>query len=247
MSRDAIAYRLRESRRARHVLLRVTPHDGLEVIVPRGFDVTKVPGVLERQEEWIRGALERAERQRRRAQPAPVWEIPPRIELPAVGIAWQVSARETDGRWVAVRTVGPTQLEIVGRITDAPTCRKVLAKWLVRQAQEHLIPQVQALSRQIGLRYSRVSVRLQRTRWGSCSPGGAISLNARLLFLPPPLVAYVLVHELCHTMEPNHSEEFWQLVQRHCPVYRRLRTELRTAWKLVPRWAFDDRYQRVPG
>jgi predicted metal-dependent hydrolase len=243
----SIAYRLRESPRARHVLLRVTLHDGFEVIVPRGFDVTTIPAVLARHAAWIQSALERTAQQRRGAQPAPVWEIPPQIELPAVGITWEVSGRETEGGWVAVRTASPTRLEMAGQITDESTCRKALARWLVRQAQEHLTPQLQALGRQTGLHHTRVSVRLQRTRWGSCSRDGAISLNARLLFLPPPLVEYVLVHELCHTITPNHSEAFWELVQRHAPDYRKRRAELRAAWRLVPCWAFGARSQQVPG
>ena len=247
MTGGDIAYRLRESPRARHVRLRVTLRDGLEIVVPKGFDLTRVPQVLERGRAWIRAALARSEEQRRTAPAEPVWRIPPQIELPAVGVRWDVSARETGGPHVTVRTTGLDRLELVGRICETQGCRAALARWLVRQAHTHLLPHLQAVSRQTGLRYTRVSVRQQRTRWGSCSRAGAVSLNARLLFLPPHLVAYVMVHELCHTVEPNHAAAFWRLVQRHCPEYGRRRIELRAAWRLVPSWASDGHHQEMPG
>jgi len=247
MTEGAIAYRLRESPRARHVRLRVTLRDGLEIVVPKGFDLTRVPQVLERGHAWIRAALARAEHQRRTAPPEPVWRIPLQIELPAVGVSWHVSARETGGPQVTVHTTGLDRLELAGRICEAQGCRAALARWLVRQAHTHLLPQLQAVSRQTGLRYTRVSVRRQKTRWGSCSRAGAVSLNARLLFLPPHLVAYVLVHELCHTVELSHATAFWRLVQRHCPDYGRRRIELRAAWRLVPFWASERHHQEMPG
>lgn len=107
----------------------------------------------------------------------------------------------------------------------------------MREARARLVPRVQALSLALGLAYRRVSLRCQKTRWGSCSRDGAISLNARLLFLPPELVEYVLIHELCHLAHLNHSKRFWALVARHCPDFRARDRRLRGMWAHVPRWA----------
>ena len=71
----------------------------------------------------------------------------------------------------------------------------------------------------------------------ACSTRGTISLNYKLLFLPRPLVRYVLLHELCHTRQSNHGVAFWALVAQHAPDYRRLRAELRRAGPCVPEWA----------
>jgi predicted metal-dependent hydrolase len=112
-----------------------------------------------------------------------------------------------------------------------------LSRWLVREAREYLVPRLQQLALHTGLRFRAVQVRRQRTRWGSCSRYGDISLNAKLLFLPPALADYVLLHELCHTVEMNHSKRFWAQVARYCADYRAQDAALREHWHCVPRWA----------
>lgn len=76
-------------------------------------------------------------------------------------------------------------------------------------------------------RYVRISVRNQTTRWGSCSSRQILNFNYRLFFLPEHLADYVIVHELCHLAEMNHSRKFWQLVARTIPDYRKRHRELR--------------------
>ncbi len=78
-----------------------------------------------------------------------------------------------------------------------------------------------------GHTYGRVSVRNTSTRWGSCSRKGNLNFNYRIIFLPEHLCNYVVVHELCHLKEFNHSRAFWQLVSRRCPDYQKNRAELR--------------------
>lgn len=86
---------------------------------------------------------------------------------------------------------------------------------------------IASFNRVYGFTITGLSIRDQKTRWGSCSSKGNISINYRIVFLSPRLQDYLIVHELCHLEELNHSPRFWALVERTLPDYRQLRHELR--------------------
>ncbi|MBF0628815.1 MAG: M48 family metallopeptidase [Magnetococcales bacterium] len=102
-----------------------------------------------------------------------------------------------------------------------------LERWYRLQAHRHLTMRLRHWSEQMGVTVSRVTIRGQTTRWGSCSSRGSINLNWQLMLLPGRLVDYVLVHELCHRLEMNHSPAFWMRVGAVLPEYERLKTELK--------------------
>jgi predicted metal-dependent hydrolase len=237
MNEALFDYRVRVSPKAKNLRLRVTVQKGLEVVVPRGYDQTKIPQLLERKKHWIREALRRADDNRKFFEPEPVWRLPIQIKFQAIGAVWHVEQKESEVDWVAVREVGDGRISIFGCIDDERACREALGRWLMRQTRDNLVPRLESLSSRTGLKYRRVFVRRQRTRWASCSRHQSVSLNVKLLFLSPPLVDYVIIHELCHVKELNHSDRFWELVGHHCPDYRALDAQLRSMWKTVPRWA----------
>lgn len=230
-------YRLRRNPRGRNVRLRVTRQRGLEVIIPKGYDASKVPVLLERKRVWIRVALDRVESLRKFFEPQPNWRPPLQIKLDAIGTTWHVVTKETKVPWVAVRDLDQHRLLVFGNIGDQKACRAALTRWLMRQTRAHLVPRLQSIGLKTRLHYRRAYIKRQKTRWASCSKHKTISLNVKLLFLPSVLVEYVLIHELCHVAVMNHSKEFWDLVQRHCPDYRTRDRRLRDMWKVVPRWA----------
>jgi predicted metal-dependent hydrolase len=237
MSDALFDYRLRHNPRGRNIRLRVTRQRGLEVIVPKNYDATKIPLLLERKKQWIRAALERQENLRKFFEPEPRWRPPLQIKLPAIGVMWHVVAKETHVEWVAVRELDDERLLVFGKIGDEKACRAALTRWLMRQTRANLIPRLQAIGLKTQLRYRRACIKRQRTRWASCSKHRTISLNVKLLFLPPEIVDYVMIHELCHIAVMNHSRAFWNLVRHHCPEYRSRDNRLRDMWKVVPRWA----------
>ena len=118
------------------------------------------------------------------------------------------------------------ELEVVVRAAEQSAVRRLLEAWFRDRAMELLPLRLAPLAEALDVSYSRVSVRAQRTRWGSCSSRGTISLNWRLVLLPPRLCDYVLVHELAHLREMNHGPRFWALVARLVPDYRERRRSL---------------------
>lgn len=230
-------YTLRVSPRARVVRLCVSPHRGLEIVVPRWFNRKNLPEVLSEKSAWIARALERVRSQREELLAASVWQLPQRIVFRAVDLEWEVRARATPAKRLSINYHRPGLIEIQGPVEDEALGRHLLGRFLVVQAEAHLPRLLANVSRSTGLTYRRVSIRSQRSRWGSCSAQKAVSLNAALMFLPYHLTRYVLVHELCHTVHLNHSTRFWALVEKHYPEYHTAEREMRDARDFVPSWA----------
>lgn len=147
-----------------------------------------------------------------------------RVTIPRGGS--QREAREFAERqrqWIDKHRNQIAQEQARVRDTAAP---EVEREWRARAARE-LPARLLELADAHGLRVDRVSVRNQRWRWGSCSRSGHICLNWRLAQMPPPIRDYVMIHELMHLKQMNHSPKFWQLVARACPDYEAARQWLR--------------------
>ncbi len=231
---DLPEYTVRESTRAKHVRLRVSTHDGLIVVVPKQFDHAQIPGILVEKKRWLDSAM--AELERRRELMEPVDELPERIALRAIGEDWAVEQREEERSSVRITEHVDSWLRIRGKIDVPDLWRSALRRWVVGKAKQRLVPWLEAVAEEHGFQVGRVCIRCQKTRWGSHSKRGTISLNAQLLFVPTELVRYVFLHELCHSVHLDHSARFWDLLRQHEPQTDRLRQELRTAWRYVPGW-----------
>src|SRR5207249_9389511 len=95
-----------------------------------------------------------------------------------------------------------------------------LERWYRRAAREEIVPRLDVAAAAVGRPYTSLTIRNQRTRWGSCSVAGAMSFNWRLLLAPEPILDYVVWHEACHLLVMDHSPRFWRLLERHLPGYR---------------------------
>ena len=98
---------------------------------------------------------------------------------------------------------------------------------LAARAKEYIPQRAAYFSPQVGVSYGRITIRSQHTRWGSCSAGGNLNFNCLLMLAPPEVLDYVVVHELCHRRELNHSPRFWAEVERILPQYREQRRWLK--------------------
>ncbi len=232
---DDLAYTIRISPRARRVALRVMPHGAVEVVLPRGVSHALVPEFVARNRDWI--AQTRA-RLHAASRVAPEMNVtrPGKIVLAAIGEIWRVDYQTTATR-TRVRT-GETILCLPDG--DNEEVRAGLRRWLHRRAVACLEPWLRRLAHEYNFAVNKVSIRAQRSRWGSCSSKGNVNLNSRLLFLAPEVVHYLLVHELCHTVHLNHSPEYWTLVEQLEPRWKLLDRRLREGFHEVPLWAYPD-------
>jgi predicted metal-dependent hydrolase len=226
---------IRESRRARYLTLRLLPPHTLELVVPRGTRAAEVSAFVREHRQWI----EDARRELANSRPVRSEGLPATIELRAIGKSWHVEYRRTPLGAARYR-VRDAMLEVSTAEANGRGANDALRNWLLDEADYHLAPWLLRESHVIGRRPRSVQVRLQRTRWGSCSNSGTVSLNAALLFLEPPVVRYLFVHELCHLIALNHSRRFWAAVARYEPNYEALDRRLSEAWHEIPLWAHPE-------
>ena len=105
---------------------------------------------------------------------------------------------------------------------------------LAEKALEYIPKRVSYFAKQIGVTYGKITIRNQKTRWGSCSSKGNLNFNCLLMLTPPEVIDYVVVHELCHRKEMNHSDAFWKEVETVLPDYREQKRWLKeNGWKLM--------------
>lgn len=236
MSGSDSNYRILISPRGRNVYLKISLPDGLTVSVPRGFDLSRIPAILEKKRKWIEARLRRLSALSDPAARAPLAVSPDKIELPALGESWRIEYLSTNTRRIGVTVEQPGQLTVYGAIADHDACLEVLKRWLRRRTREEIVPWLVLLAGQCGFTCGEVLVRGQKTRWASCSSKGTIALSYKLLFLERHLVRYVLLHELCHTVCMDHSPRFWTLLGRFEPECKAFRRRMREDWKQIPAW-----------
>ncbi len=234
---EPIGYRIRRSPRARNVRLRLSARDGLTVVVPKGFDLRRLPAIVEGKRDWIHSHLRRWSAAEESLDRESVEPLPERLDLPALGESWCIEYRPTRTRRIGVLIEGPGRLAVYGAVQDPEACREAMKRWLHLRAREELAPWLAQLARQHGFEFKEIHIRGQRTRWASCSSNGLISLSYKLLFLDRDTVRCILLHELCHTVFLDHSSRFWELLQRLEPRCRVIHKEMRDSWKQVPAWA----------
>ena len=222
-------YTIRESQRAKRVILKVTERNGLEVVVPRGFNRRRLPEILQSKESWIETQLQRI-----KEIPAPT--APECIDLRSVDQRWQVCYEgRSDNRFV-LREAAPNVLLVERDAGDVQEIAWVLNAWLRLKAQACLVPWLREVSGEADIPFNKAGVRGQTTRWASCSELGNISLNRSLLFLPKHLVRHVFLHELCHIQRLDHSPTFWRLLEKLVPGCKGLEAEVRKADQYIPQW-----------
>jgi predicted metal-dependent hydrolase len=213
--------------------IRVMAGGNVEIVVPPWMRPRAIEQFVHRHRNWV----DRKVREYRFRSPASRESLPETIELAACEDLWRV--RTKAGMRTAMRADTSNRVLEVNADAGQGEVQQQLRQWLMGRARIVLVPWTERLAAETGLAVGRVQVRRQRTRWGSCSPSGTISLNCCLLFQSAAVVRYLLLHELCHTRHMNHSRRFWRLVARHEPDYRALDRALARGWQNVPAWMWE--------
>ncbi len=213
-----ISYTLRKSARARHVWLRLGIGTGLEVVAPARMPLKELDQILANKRAWIE-----------RHMTLPKTERPLRLRPLGNGSKIKYLGEE---RLLRVRINGSAgSVRMAGDevFMEAPTpggpevVKELLEEWYKKMARKVIIEKIRKLSN--GRKIGRVAIRDQKTRWGSCSAKGNLSFNWRLVMAPPRVIDYLIIHELTHIEQPDHSKKFWARVAAQCPDY-----EEREAW-----------------
>ncbi len=201
---EKISYRVRRSNRARRVSVNVGAGADVEVVLPPRAALREADAAVRELRPWINRRLQALERARAEVS-APTGHVP------YLGEHLRLSPEP--GRTRAHRRGGVL-------LVPAGDHRPAVERWYRRTARAEIALRVEAAVSQAGLDYERLTIRGQKTRWGSCSTNGTLSFNWRLLLAPEPVLDYVVWHEVCHLWVMDHGASFWGLLSDHCPDYR---------------------------
>ncbi len=209
---------VRRSARARQVRVRVAPDGTLRASMPTYAPLFLLKRLVKSSRPQLRSMLQQA-------RPDTQYENGQQI-----GKSHTLVVRPSAGRLTVVRSKQQIVVSLPPHATlqDEPVVRKIRDVSITAlriEAKSYLPKRIEYLAQQYGFRYTKVRFSHASSRWGSCSSNGTISLNIALMKLPFELIDYVLIHELAHTVEMNHSPAFWGLVENadeHYVEHRRL-------------------------
>jgi predicted metal-dependent hydrolase len=206
-----IPYTIRRSARARRVRINVHAHAGVEVVLPARASERAAAAAVEELRPWI-------ERRLREARDVLAHVAQRGDTVPYLGRPLEL-----------VSQPGRTRVHRRGErlLVPAGDPRPALERFYRRAARQEVAARLDRATAQVGASYSGLTIRAQRTRWASCSAGGRMSFNWRLLLAPERVLDYVVWHEVCHLEILDHSPRFWALLERRWPDWREDRAWLR--------------------
>jgi len=212
---QAVPYIIKRSSIAKHARLEVSSETGLTVVIPKSYKLESIPGLLIEKGLWVLNKLAKYSQSRPSIAKK---ELKSGDTIPYLGQDIEVVTQQIQGNADTVK-LDRNKL-VVGIRTNNHRLHLTLESWYRIQAGKFIREKVDEVSANLGVRYNRITIRGQKTRWGSCSRKGNLSFNWKLMMAPEPVIDYVIIHELAHLKEMNHTKNFWQLVAQHCPGWR---------------------------
>jgi len=205
-----IPYLLRSSKKARHLRLQIV-NNQLEVILPKRVTKKEAEKFILEKFGWIQKHL-------KEKKPKKFLYNGKEIQL---NQSFDLFMKEHQFLF------RNNKLDIISPINGDSEISKTYDFWLREKAAEYLPGRTEILARKNNFQIKKVVIRGQKTRWGSCSTSGTISFNFQLMQFDKKIIDYVIIHELCHTKEMNHSKGFWMLVEQYCPNFKECKKQIK--------------------
>ncbi|MDP3970781.1 MAG: SprT family zinc-dependent metalloprotease [bacterium] len=202
------SYKVVLNPRAKRLSFSISPVDGLSIIMPRQLSDKYVKKMLRKYNSWIKQQLKKIEPQQKQFAKYKFQHYGNTI---LHGLPHELNI-----------STGTRKIEIIDNVVNISNqsiatrdIKKLYFSWIKRTARDNLKQKLDNYSEQMNVKYRRLSIRGQKTMWGSCSQQGSISMNWKLMCAPIYAQDYVVIHELSHINHLNHSKSFWKLVNQH--------------------------------
>ena len=220
-----LRYTVKRSAKRRKLTITVERDRSVVVHAPQRTSDEKIREVVESRRQWI---YEKIHHPQKYQQPHP-----PGKELVSGESALYL------GRQYRIEVVdtGLDQIQFTQRfhVPTVPIEQRIEAfrKWYITKAKEKIVPRVELHSRELGVNIAEVKIVEIRYRWGSCTPKNNVNINWRLIKAPMFVIDYVIIHELAHLIEANHTPRFWNIVQTHAPTMEKAKAWLKKHGQLL--------------
>lgn len=214
LNEKEIIYQIRHSRKAKYLQLRINSINQLELIIPKRYSLKDAEKFLHNRINWIKKYQKNL--------------VNNKSNFYLFGNLIQIKQHFNLFLEKHKVKVDKNILCFESPSESKFTIEDLYNSYLKKIAEEYLPKRVTDLAFKYGFNVNSVKIRRQKTRWGSCSSKGNLSFNYKLIKFRKEVIDYVIIHELCHLREMNHSKKFWELVHNSCPEYKTLKKELKS-------------------
>ena len=207
-------YQIRFSKKAKYLQLRINHYNNLELVIPKRYSLKEGEKFLFDKTDWVKKHTEKILQKKN-----DFFYFGEKIKIvQSYDLFLKRPQIIFENKILQVKLPHDSNYSSV----------EIYLAFLKKHAKKYLIERTNSFANKFDFSISKIGIRGQKTRWGSCTSSGKLSFNYKLLKFRKEVIDYVIIHELCHTKEMNHSKKFWTLVESYCPDYKSLRKELKS-------------------
>ena len=194
----------------------ITVQDDIVVVsVPKELSEYRIKKLIKDKTPWIRLKLKECK---------PNFSIPSKEYVSGETISYlgrNYKLKIIEGNQASIKLKGQYLLTTITDKSSHNDVYSLIQSWYISHATEKLMEKTNRLAKAIGVKPISIKVKNYKSRWGSCSSKGDVSYNWKIMQAPSSVIDYVVIHELCHLIEHNHSSKFWNMVEKYCPEWKK--------------------------